>query len=209
VPGDVALPLSASSRVDSRAMTPEVSGRALLGLLAFAKERGGRTTADEIVATLSPASRVVFGERIQPLRYYPYGAYVEVLYALKLRFGRANEAFFRRLGATAGERDLGTMFKVYVALASPERLIRSCARVWSSYYRNAGTMTAVAWEGNDTRLRIEGFDAMDRAHCELMEGWMIATMDRIGVAVARDARETACTSRGDAFHEFSCTWRRR
>jgi len=190
-------------------MAAEVSGRALLGLLAFAKERGGKSAVEEVVATLGPASASAFAERIQPLRYYPYAAYVELLYALKVRFGRTNAAFFRRLGATAGERDLGTMFKIYAALASPERLIRSCARVWAAYYRNAGSMTAVAWSEDDTRLRIDGFGAMDPAHCELMEGWMIATMERMGVVVGKDARETACTTHGDPHHEFACTWRKR
>ncbi len=190
-------------------MTTEVSGRALLGLLAFVKERGGKQSVAEIVGKLNEPARAAFAERIQPLRWYPYATYVELLYVLKMRFGKPNEAFFRRLGATAGDRDLGTMFKVYAAIASPERLIRSCSRVWSSYYRGAGTMTAVAWDENDTRLRIEGFPDMDRAHCELMEGWMIGTMDRIGVIVSSDARETACASRGDAHHEFACTWRAR
>lgn len=190
-------------------MTTEVSGRALLGLLAFAKERGGKQSVTEIVGRLNEPARAVFADRIQPLRWYPYATYVELLYALKMRFGKPSEAFFRRLGATAGDRDLGTMFKVYVTLASPERLIRSCSRVWASYYRGAGTMTAVAWDPKNTRLRIEGFPDMDRAHCELMEGWMIATMDRIGVIVSADARETACESRGDAHHEFACTWRAR
>jgi hypothetical protein len=188
---------------------PEVSGRALLGLFAFAKNRIGRAGIDEIVAALSPASAALFAERVQPLRYYPYDAYIELLYALKFRFGRANAKFFRDLGATAGERDLGTMFKIYVALASPERLIRSCSRVWSSYYRNAGTMTAVAWEPSDTRLRIEDFPQMDRAHCELMEGWMIQTMARIGVTVNDDAREAVCAGQGGPHHEFVCTWRAR
>jgi len=188
-------------------MATEVSGRALLGLLAFAKERGGKPVVAEIVGKLT--ARDVFTDRVQPLRYYPYAAYVELLYALKLRFGRPNQRFFVTLGATAGERDLGTMFKIYRTLASPERLIRSCSRVWASYYRDAGTMTAIAWAPEDTRLRIEGFSEMDRAHCELMEGWMIATMKQIGVNVNDDARETACTSRGDDHHEFRCTWRAR
>jgi hypothetical protein len=187
----------------------EVSGRALLGLLAFAKERGGKTAVDEVLATLRPASASAFEQRVQALRYYPYSTYVDLLYALKGRFGKPKERFFRRLGETAGERDLGTMFKVYVALASPERLIRACSRVWASYYREAGTMTAVAWERSDTRLRIDGFPEMDRAHCELMEGWMISTMARIGVVVSDDATETACASRGAAYHEFACTWRPR
>ena len=190
-------------------MGTEVSGRALLGLLAFAKERGGRPSVAELVGKLSEPARAVFSDRVQPLRYYPYSTYVELLYALKLRFGRPNQKFFVHLGATAGERDLGTMFKIYRTLASPERLIRSCSRVWASYYRDAGTMTAIAWSPYDTRLRIEGFAQMDRAHCELMEGWMLATMKQIGVIVNDDARETACTSRGDAHHEFACTWRAR
>ena len=191
-------------------MTPEVSGRALLGLLAFVKERGGKVGIEQVVAALGPAAQPTFGARIQPLAFYPYAAYVELLYVLKSRFGKANEkTFFRRLGATAGERDLGTMFKIYVALASPERLIRSCSRVWSSYYRNAGTMTAITWDPGDTRLRIEGFAGMDRAHCELMEGWMLQTMAKIGVSVNDDARETVCTAQGGDYHEFACTWRPR
>ena len=190
-------------------MATEVSGRALLGLLAFAKDRGGKPVVAEIVGKLSEPGRAVFADRVQPLRYYPYAAYVELLYALKLRFGRPGQRFFATIGATAGERDLGTMFKIYRTLASPERLIRSCSRVWASYYRNAGVMTAMAWTPSDTRLRIDGFPEMDRAHCELMEGWMISTMKQIGVVVNEDGRETACTSRGDAHHEFACTWRAR
>jgi hypothetical protein len=190
-------------------MTPEVSGRALLGLFAFAKERGGRATLADVVASLDRESAAAFDERIQALRFYPYAAYIALLHALQRRFAKPGEAFFHRVGAAAGERDLGTMFKVYVALASPERLIRSCTRVWSSYYRNAGTMTAVSWEPQDTRLRIEGFPTMAPAHCELMDGWMVATMKRIGVVVNDGARETACMSRGDPHHEFACTWRSR
>jgi hypothetical protein len=188
---------------------PVVSGRALLGLLAFAKERGGKPAIDDVIGSMSAGARAVFAERTQALSYYPYAAYIELLHALKRRFGRPSEAFFRRLGASAGERDLGTMFKVYVALASPERLIRSCTRVWASYYKNAGTMTAIGWEPHDTRLRIEGFPAMDRAHCELMEGWMIATMKQINVVVGPDARETVCATSGGPYHEFACTWRAR
>lgn len=186
---------------------PQASGRALLGLLSFAKEHGGRSAIDEVTRSLGAASREVLSRRVQALGYYPYETYIELLHALKRRFGRPSEAFYRRVGASAGERDLGTMFKIYVALASPERLIRSCTRVWSSYYRNAGSMSAISWEQRDTRLRIEGFTAMDRAHCELMEGWMLATMKQIGVVIGPNARETTCPALGGEYHEFACTWR--
>ena len=188
---------------------PQVSGRALLGLFSFAKDHGGKTAIDEVTRSLGATSRDALSRRVQALGYYPYATYIDLLRALKRRFAKPSETFYRNVGASAGERDLGTMFKVYVALASPERLIRSCTRVWASYYRNAGSMTAIAWEPSDTRLRIEGFASMDRAHCELMEGWMLATMKQIGVVVGPNARETICAGLGGPHHEFACTWRAR
>ncbi|CAN5284580.1 hypothetical protein BH09MYX1_BH09MYX1_49460 [soil metagenome] len=190
-------------------MMAEVSGRALLGLLGFAKGEGGSSAIDQVLGALPKESSMIFDTRVQALRYYPYPTYIELLHSLHRRFAKPGERFYRRLGATAGRRDLGTMFKIYVALASPERLIRSCSKVWASYYKNAGAMEAMAWDPEGTRLRVTGFRAMDTAHCELMEGWMIATMDQIGVVVSDDARETTCMSRGAPHHEFACTWRSR
>ena len=187
-------------------MPPEASGRALLGLLGFAKDEGGFGAVAELLAALPPESSRVFDTRVQAIRFYPYAVYTDLLLALERRFKKPGERFFKRLGDTAGRRDLGTMFKIYVALASPERLIRSCTRVWASYYRGAGEMSAIAWEPFDTRLRISGFKEMHPAHCELMEGWMIATMAQIGVQVSSDGREVACMSRGGPHHEFACTW---
>jgi hypothetical protein len=43
----------------------------------------------------------------------------------------------------------------------------------------------------------------------MMEGWMIAAMELIGVVVSNDAVESQCTSRGDPFHEFRCSWKKR
>jgi len=112
------------------------------------------------------------------------------------------------VGEIAGRRDLGSILRVYVALSSPERLIRSCAKIWPSYYRNAGRMEAVTWSPENTTLRIHDFPAMSHHHCRLMEGWMISTMQTIGFQPSNDARETRCPSRGDAWHEFSCRWTR-
>jgi hypothetical protein len=40
-----------------------------------------------------------------------------------------------------------------------------------------------------------------------MEGWMMGAMAVLGAEVNDDARETKCCSRGDAWHEFACTWK--
>jgi hypothetical protein len=187
---------------------PVVSGRAFLGLIRHVKDERGATALDAIVHAAGPATRAVFAQPISVLAWHPYEAFTGFLISVDRTLGRGDHAYCRVLGSAAGKRDLGTILRVYVALASAERLIRSCGKVWPSYYRNAGTMEAVAWEPTRTILRIRDFPTMHPTHCKLMEGWMASTMETIGFRVGPGAAETQCTSRGGPYHEFSCTWSR-
>lgn len=187
-------------------MQPEVRGSAFLGPLRHVRDRIGDEGLRKLIERSGPGVHDVFASPIRKLTYYPYTAYVDFLCSIDRRLGKSNFGYGRVLGDEAGRRDLGTIFKVFVALASPERLIRSSTRVWGDYYRNAGRMTAEAWEPERTVLRIYDFPAMHPVHCRLMEGWMIATMETIGFAVSPDSRETACAARGGPYHEFFATW---
>jgi hypothetical protein len=140
--------------------------------------------------------------------WYPYPAFTGLLRAAERVLGDNNRGLSRELGAMGGKRDIGTAFRVFAALASPERLIRGCHRIWPAYYRDAGVMEARDWRPERTVVRISGFPGMHPSHCRLMEGWMIATMTAIGYQVAGDAQESSCTNRGDEFHEFECSWSR-
>lgn len=189
---------------------PRASGRAFLGLIRHVNETYGAGAFKAAAAQHMPAAtQAVLGSRILHAHWYPYDAYVGVLSGLEAAFGEGRADYGRRLGMASGQRDINTVFKVYLAIASTERLIRSCSKVWASYYENAGTMEATAWAPSNTVLRITGFEAMAPQHCRLMEGWMISTMNALGVDVSDDASESACTSRGDAFHEFRCSWTKR
>ncbi len=187
-------------------MQAEVRGSAFLGPLQHVRERIGGDGLQDVVAQAGPGVHEVFAHPIRKLTYYPYGSYIDFLCGIDRRLGKSNFTYGRVLGEEAGRRDLGTIFRVFAALSSPERLIRSSTRVWSDYYRNAGRMAAEAWEPERTVLRIYDFPAMHPVHCRLMEGWMIATMETIGFDVDPDSRETACAARGGPFHEFSATW---
>jgi hypothetical protein len=189
-------------------LPPEVSGRAFLGLISHVRAGHGATALAEIVAAAGAPARQAFAARIRVLDWLPYEAYVGFLRSLERHLADGDHLYLRALGAAAGQRDLGTILRVYVALASPERLIRSCTKVWDSYYRHAGHMEAISWAPEQTILRILDFPAMDRTHCRLMEGWMISTMEHLGFRVAPGARETECPSRGGRHHEFRCTWSR-
>jgi hypothetical protein len=184
----------------------EANGRAFLGIIRQIKDGAPGAALEQIVEAAGPATQKVFREPIRVMSWYPYPAFAAFLRAVDRRLGKGDGQLCRALGTNAGARDLGTIFRIYRALASPERLIRACNKVWPSYYRNAGRMEAITWGPQDTTLRIFDFPEMDRMHCRLMEGWMISTMGQIGVQIGPGARETECMGRGGAFHEFRCTW---
>ena len=189
-------------------MAAEASGRAFLGLIRFVKDKHGEDVLKRIIADAGEPTQRAFEGRIRIPDWYPYPAYVGFLRAIDRAVGKGDRRFCRELGAMAGQRDLGTIFRVFAALASPERLIRACQRIWPTYYRGAGRMEAIEWAPERTVLRIFDFPVMHPSHCRLMEGWMIATMTSIGCKVSDDAHESACTSKGAQHHEFTCTWSR-
>jgi hypothetical protein len=187
---------------------PEVSGRAFLGLIRFVKDTHGEDTLREVFKLARDGPVDVFARRIAIQDWLPYDVYTRFLRALEKQLAAGDRTFARRLGAIAGKRDLGTVLKVFVAIASAERLIRACSKIWPSYYRNAGSMEALEWQPERTVLRVTSFPEMHPLHCQLMEGWMIATMATIGCKVSDDARESVCSSRGGPHHEFVCSWTR-
>jgi hypothetical protein len=189
-------------------MGTEVSGRAFLGLLLYVREHHGEPMLARIVDKAGAETRRVFDGRIGKLHWYPYAAFTAFLEAAERTLPQRLVSPCFELGRQAGRRDIGTVLKVYAAIASPERLIRSCRLVWPSYYRNAGRMEAIEWRSENTVLRIFDFPEMHRLHCKLMEGWMISTMESLGLRVGPDARQTKVAGQGAPYHEFWCTWSR-
>jgi hypothetical protein len=188
-----------------RGTQPLASGRALRGVLRTLKDRCDPAVFRRIIeAAGSPA---VFGEPIRTLGWYPYAAYSGLLVAADRALGNGTGSFCRDLGVAGGQRDVSTVLRIYVVLSSPERLIRACSKVWPSYYSGAGRMEALRWAPDDTLLRISDFPEMHPFHCRLMEGWMISTMDMIGLAAKGHERE--CASAGGKHHEFVCTWHKK
>jgi hypothetical protein len=182
-----------------------VSGRAFLGLIRHLRDEQGARVLDQIVQDAGGATQSALSQRVSKLGWYPYPAFTGFLHAAEATLPKVASAF--QLGTVAGKRDLGTVLKIYVALSSPDRLIRSCKLVWPGYYRNAGRMEAVEWAPESTVLRIYDFPKMDRLHGRLMEGWMISTMESLGLRVDPGARQTLFMGDGAPHHEFRCSWR--
>lgn len=179
---------------------------AFLGIARFVKQTYGEAMLAQVIEGAPAATRQTFAKRINGLSLQPYESFVGLLRSAEQILGAGDLQLCKRLGEMAAHNDLHTIFKGYAVRPSPEEIIRACTPIWGMYTDGAGTMEAVDTSPTHTVLCIRGFPEMDRAHCRLMEGWMIAAMDVVGARVLPGACESECTSEGGRFHEFSCQW---
>lgn len=178
---------------------------AFLGTARFLKRTYGEAVLQAIVEDAGVATQLTFTNRINGLALYSYDAFVGLLHAVDRRLGTGDLSMCRTVGDMAARHDLETLFKAYV-VRDPQEMIRACAPIWGMYNEDAGQMEAIEASPERTVLRIHDFPQMDPAHCRLMEGWMIAAMDIVGVQILPGAGETECMSDGGRYHEFSCRW---
>ena len=182
---------------------------AFLGTSRYIKHSHGEDELRAIVQDAGPEAQHIFRKKIDGLGLHPYSAFAGFLRAADRRLGNGDLSLCRKIGDAAARTDLATIFKVYAVRPSAEEMIRACTPIWGMYYDDAGYMEAVDTSPASTTVRIYDFPDMDKAHCVLMEGWMIAAMDVIGVDVLPGAGETECAGEGGRYHEFSCQWRER
>lgn len=186
-----------------------VSGKAFLGLIRHIRDAEGQEALEHVVgAAENNYVRSVFAERIDPLAWVHYSAFASFLASCATNLGNGDLAYCRALGRGAGKLDLNSVWKFFLRMRDPEKLITACGGVWDSYYRDCGHMEALETAPARTVVRIYDFKKMHPAHCQLMLGWMEEAMLLIGCQVSADARETKCMSHGDVFHEFTCSWTR-
>lgn len=184
----------------------KIRGLAFLGAIRHIKHSYGQEKLTELIREAGPELQATFMKRVNGLGLYPYEALVDLLVSIDRKFGKGDLEYCRTVGDLAARNDLETIFKVYAVRPSPEKMITACTPIWGMYTENAGYMEAVSTDPDRTILRITDFPEMHPAHCRLMEGWMIAAMDVVGVRVLPGARETECQSRGGRYHEFWCQW---
>jgi hypothetical protein len=179
---------------------------AFLGAARHVRHSFGPAVLDEIVRDAGPAAQKTFSKRIDGLGLHPYEAFVGMLRSIDRHLGSGDLSYCRTLGDMAARVDLETIYKVYAIRPSPEKMITACTPIWGMYTDGCGYMEAVDVRPENTVLRILDFSDMDPAHCRLMEGWMTAAMDFIGVNLLPGAGETECVSTGGRYHQFVCRW---
>src|SRR5262245_26212488 len=110
----------------------------------------------QIVSALSPETRALVERPALPLEWLPDRHFTELIATAERLILRGDEAAFEKLGAESLKRDISTVYRVFIRIASPQYVISRAAQIWSTYARNGGTLTATPIGDRSVDVRYEG-----------------------------------------------------
>lgn len=119
--------------------TPMIKGTALSSTVAFIQKRWGAAVWQAVLADTPEALRV---DLQKPLSFGWYQAsLLDALFTgiAKHACGGVTEQYdrtFREVGAYIAEDNLGTVYKMVLAMAKPDHLFGLLPRLWTTYFDN-------------------------------------------------------------------------
>jgi hypothetical protein len=110
-----------------------VKGTLLVHFRDYVREHEGDAEWDRVIASLSPADAAVFAGVLLQSPFYPVGALNRAVAAFMHR--RPNPRLtMQQLASYTAERDLPTLYKVLMKLATLESILRRAESVWRRYF---------------------------------------------------------------------------
>ncbi len=107
-----------------------------------------------------------------PLRHF--AALVDAAHAVGFV---ADLARVSELGRQAIGADLGSVYRVFIKIASPDFVIQRAAKLWSVYNRNNGALTTARKTANSVDLVYTGLHHMSAALWAYQRGAILAVVD--------------------------------
>ena len=187
----------------------QISGRALLGALQYAKVLGGEDGPGALLSRLSAEDRQSFSRPLRASAWYPYSAYSGLLLSIDKWPDHDSSNPMRDFGRWALQRDAGTVLKILRVFSSVEGLVHRGFGAWGAFLWNRHCdrgQVFLADSGDHTAtMGLRDFSDISPAHCRLTCGYL----EGMGQAVGADAirvTQTLCVHRGDAHCEYRGEW---
>lgn len=182
----------------------KVKGIAILGLIKFIK-KNMKDKMPALVANLSPDTSKYMEEHIIISEWYPYKFYIELLRALDKIAGNGDLSYCIQQGRLSAEKDLSSIYKVFVSFTDSKLILTRGMSVWSSYY-DTGNATVSEFSDHGSAVIIENFPEIDLAHVKNAQGWL----EQFNVMCKfKDIRSeiTKCQCYGDPLTEIRFTFK--
>jgi hypothetical protein len=180
---------------------PSVRGSALLTRVAFVKERYGDEGWKRLFALLKPETRQVLSGRVESRSWHPFDAFVDLNVRADALFGKGDSRLCYEMGVYGADRNMNTIYKVFLQLGSVSFIMGKAAALWSEHY-DSGRLVSTSDQRKSHSLRIEGFAQPSCAHCFSVMGWAARCVELTGATLEQQQR-TKCRNWRDDACEFA------
>ncbi len=180
-----------------------IKGSVLRARVSFVQEHGPDALA-RVTAALGPSTKSAVDEGFLLNRWYPLEVHNELVRAIDEVLGNGDLGMCKTLGRDSCQRNLTTIYRVFLRVGGIHFLLGRVAQAWSVHY-DSGSMVLVDKSKTSATLEIRNIPRPSPYHCLPIAGWCHRAAELTG---CKDVghRVIACRERGDRACRFAFAW---
>jgi hypothetical protein len=169
--------------------------------IEYIKKKRGEYGLQKLMDELKNRGRPIDLRRIKKSDWVPLDTRKVFLETIRDVFGWDAERI-REMGRNAPR--LSHSMKIYFGVyLTADQAFAEAPSMWKKHY-SAGELLTTDFDGGTGKLVLRNFD-LDPLFCVYLEGYLQGVGDLTKSKNVR-VKETRCTFRGDAVHEYTVTW---
>ncbi|MBX3191004.1 MAG: hypothetical protein KF819_28670 [Labilithrix sp.] len=179
-------------------------GLVLVNARDFCRDRFGPSGWDRVIDALPTADRAVIAGVVQ-VGWYDLALYDRVHETIEVVHGRDASSIMTELGHYCAERDLTTVHRLFLRMASVGFVLGKYGEYWRRY-QDSGEWTVSTEGPRRVRGTLSGWGSTSEATCARLAAYVERFCELCGAKGARVTR-ARCRTRGDRVCEYLIEWR--
>lgn len=172
---------------------------------SFTVERYGQDGWEKVLTQVTQDERDELAS-IVAVGWYSLPFYAKLIRAVDRVHGYGDLAMLVQLGRYEAEKDLTTLHRMLLRLASPAFAVEKTAEYWRRFH-DTGTWTMHRDTDNQLRGVLEGWGCVDPGLCRELQGYLWRTLELVG-AKNVTCDHAKCRAKGDPNCVFIGKWGR-
>jgi hypothetical protein len=180
-----------------------LKGITLVNARAFTIERFGHEGWTSTLEQLVVADRQDL-DNVITVGWYSLALYARLLHGLEAAHGAGDFSLVIRQSRFLAERDLTTIQRMFLRMASPSFAIDRIGEYWRRFY-DTGTWQTARLTPTRARATLLDWGIVDHALCRSVVGYMGRFLELVG-ANNVNVEHPCCRAKGDPRCEFDARW---
>jgi predicted hydrocarbon binding protein len=181
----------------------KLRGTTFINLKEFVKQRVGVKGWEKFLGRLAPEDRKEI-EGVLPIGWYDYHLRIRALRVLESELGAGDPKIIEQFGRFGADRDLNTITRAFLKLASPSYVLEKTAEYWSRFH-DYGSWKIVRNNNREITATLTDTPFDNELFCRELCGYILRLLELVGAKNIQIAH-TLCKGRGDAVCEFKGGW---